>query len=69
VIYSWNLKPEMIEQAMAGGARGYLSGCLPAPRSSPLSQAVLWGMTNGFRPDTLRTIDPALLKRPPPQAT
>ena len=28
VIYSWNLKPEMIEQAMAGGARGYLSEVL-----------------------------------------
>ena len=24
-------------------------------------QAVLWGVENGFRPDTLRTIDPALL--------
>jgi DNA-binding CsgD family transcriptional regulator len=28
------------------------------------SQAVLWGAGNGFKPDTLRTVDPALLKRP-----
>jgi two-component system, NarL family, response regulator LiaR len=30
------------------------------------SQAVLWGVDNGFRPETLRTIDPALERRPPP---
>jgi DNA-binding NarL/FixJ family response regulator len=29
------------------------------------TQAVLWGVDNGFRPDTLRTIDPALALRPP----
>ncbi len=28
------------------------------------SQAVLWGVENGFKPDTLRTLDPALLLRP-----
>ncbi len=28
------------------------------------SQAVLWAVENGFRPDTLRTVDPALLVRP-----
>ncbi len=28
------------------------------------SQAVLWGVENGFMPDTLRTVDPALLVRP-----
>ena len=33
------------------------------------SQAVLWGVANGFRPDTLRTIDRALLLRPPPPVT
>jgi NarL family two-component system response regulator LiaR len=148
VIYSWNLKPEMIEEALAGGARGYLSKVLTGAeivaalervmngeivilpgmgetsvggagdwpgRSAGLSsreaeilalitqgltnqeiadriylsinsiksyirsayrkinverrsQAVLWGMTNGFQPDTLRTVDPALLERPPPTA-
>jgi NarL family two-component system response regulator LiaR len=144
VIYSWNLHPRLIEQAMAAGARGYLSKVLSGPqivaalervmsgeivilpgdqetsvggagdwpgRSAGLSpreaevialitqglsnqeiaeraflsinsvktyirsayhkihvtsrsQAVLWGVDNGFRPDTLRTVDPALLLRP-----
>jgi two-component system, NarL family, response regulator LiaR len=30
------------------------------------SQAVLWGVDHGFRPETLRSIDPALERRPPP---
>jgi NarL family two-component system response regulator LiaR len=143
VVYSWNVKPEMIVQAIAGGARGYLSKVLTGPqvaaalkrvvagevvimagdmessvggagdwpgRSAGLSpreaevialitqgltnqeiadraflsinsvktyirsayrkigverrsQAVRWGVTNGFEPDTLRTIDPALVLR------
>ncbi len=29
------------------------------------TQAVLWAVENGFKPDTLRTLDPALLTRPP----
>jgi len=29
------------------------------------AQAVLWGVQNGFEPDTLRTVDPALLLRQP----
>ena len=29
------------------------------------TQAVVWGVENGFKPDTLRTVDPALLLRPP----
>jgi two-component system, NarL family, response regulator LiaR len=28
------------------------------------SQAVLWGIENGFSPDTARAVDPALLQRP-----
>ena len=144
VIYSWNLEPEMIEQAMAGGASGYLSKVLTGPevvaalervmrgevviltgeyetsvggagdwpgRSAGLSpreaemlaliaqglsnqeiadrvfislntvktyvrsayrkigverrpQAVGWAVRNGFKPDTLRTVDPVLLVRP-----
>ncbi len=143
VVYSWNLNPQLIEEAMAAGARGYLSKVLTGPqivaalrrvmdgevvilagdmetsvggagdwpgRSAGLSpreaevvalitqglsnqdiadrafisinsvktyirtayrkigvnrraQAVLWGVQNGFEPDTLRTIDPALLLR------
>jgi len=144
VIYSWNLKPEMITQALRGGARGYLSKVLTGPeivaalervmrgeivvlpgdnetsvegpgdwpgRSAGLSpreaeilalitqgltnqqiaervylsinsvktyirsayrkigverrsQAVLWAVAHGFQPDILRTVDPALFRRP-----
>jgi len=144
VIYSWNLTPELIEQALAGGASGYLSKVLTGPaivaalerimsgeivvlaghsessvdgagdwpgREAGLSpreaeilalitqglsnqaiadraylsinsvktyirsayrkigvtsrtQALIWAIDNGFKPDTLRTIDPALLVRP-----
>jgi two-component system, NarL family, response regulator LiaR len=144
VIYSWNLQPKLIKEALRQGARGYLSKVLTGPeivralqrvmngeivvlagehetsvggsgdwpgraaglssreaeiialitqglsnqaiadraflsinsvktyiRSayrkmgvSTRSQAVLWGVENGFRPDTLRTVDPALLIRP-----
>ena len=144
VIYSWNLKPQLINQALAAGASGYLSKVLTGPeivsalervmngetvvltgdhessvggegdwpgRSAGLSsreaeilalltqglsnqeiaaraflsmntlktyirsayrkinvtsrtQAVLWAVDNGFKPDTLRTVDPALLIRP-----
>jgi NarL family two-component system response regulator LiaR len=31
VIYSWNLKPELIEEALAGGASAYLSKVLTGP--------------------------------------
>ena len=31
VIYSWNLNPQLIEQALAGGASGYLSKVLTGP--------------------------------------
>ena len=144
VIYSWNLEPEIIQQAVAAGASGYLSKVLTGPeivaalervmsgevvilpgdyetsvggagdwpgRSAGLSpreaevlalitqglsnqeiadrvfvsinsvktyirnayrkigverrsQAVVWAVENGFKPDTLRTVDPALLLRP-----
>ena len=144
VVYSWNLQPQLIEQALAGGASGYLSKVLTGPqvvsalervvngetvvmtgdhetsvggegdwpgRSVGLSsreaeiialithglsnqaiadraflsinsvktyirsayrkigitsrsQAAVWGVENGFKPDTLRTVDPMLLMRP-----
>jgi NarL family two-component system response regulator LiaR len=144
VIYSWNLKPQLIIQALAAGASGYLSKVLTGPeivhalervmagqvvvlsgdhetsvggagdwpgRSAGLTsreaeilalitqglsnkevaarafigmnsvktyirstyhkinvtsrtQAVLWALDNGFKPDTLRTVDPALLRPP-----
>ena len=31
VIYSWNLRPDLIEEAIAGGACGYLSKVLTGP--------------------------------------
>jgi NarL family two-component system response regulator LiaR len=144
VIYSWNLQPDLIERAIAGGASGYLSKVLTGPeivdalrrvnlgevvvrvgdhetsvggegdwpgRSFGLSpreaeilalitqglsnqeiadrsylsinsvktyirsayrkievtrrsQAVLWGVRNGFEPDTVRTVDSLLRPRP-----
>lgn len=33
------------------------------------TKAVLWGLTNGFQPDTERIIDPALRHRPPAPAS
>jgi DNA-binding NarL/FixJ family response regulator len=146
VLYSWNLQPQLIRQALADGASGYLSKVLTGPqvvralervmrgetvvltgdhetsvggdgdwpgRAAGLSsreaeivalitqglsnqdiadraylsinsvktyirsayrkmqvtsrsQAVLWGVNNGFQPDTLRTVDPSLLVRPRP---
>ncbi|MBJ7330999.1 MAG: response regulator transcription factor [Solirubrobacteraceae bacterium] len=145
VIYSWNLQPQLIREALTQGARGYLSKVLTGPqvvralervmkgeivvvsgdqetsvggegdwpgRDAGLSsreaeiialitqglsnqeiadraylsinsvktyirsayrkmqvttrsQAVLWGVDNGFKPDTLRTVDRSLLVRPP----
>jgi two-component system, NarL family, response regulator LiaR len=145
VIYSWNLQPRLIKEALDEGARGYLSKVLTGPeivralqrvmrgevvvltgeqessvggvgdwpgraaglssreaeiialitqglsnqdiaeriylsinsvksyirsayrkmRVNTRSQAVLWGVENGFKPDSLRSIDPALLVRPP----
>lgn len=146
VVYSWNLQPAMVAEAVAKGARGYLSKVLTGPeivaalervmaghvviltgdhetssggagdwpgRAAGLSpreaeilalitqglsnqeiadraylsinsvktyiraayrkigvtrrsQAVLWGVENGFRPDALRTVDPSLVLRRPP---
>jgi NarL family two-component system response regulator LiaR len=146
VVYSWNLRPDLIHEAMSGGASGYLSKVLTGPaivtalerilagerviltgdqessvdgagdwpgRSAGLSpreaeiialiarglsnqeiaerahvtinsiksyirsayrkigverrtQAVLWAVAHGFVPDTERTIDPALMRRPDP---
>nr|WP_227464864.1 response regulator transcription factor [Nocardioides lijunqiniae] len=145
VIYSWNLEPDLVRRAIAGGASGYLSKVLTgpeivealhrvhqgeivtmvgdhetsvggegdwpgrafglSPRESEVlalitqglsnqeiadrsylsinsvktyirsayrkvevnrrSQAVLWGVRNGFEPDTVRTVDHALRRRPP----
>jgi NarL family two-component system response regulator LiaR len=147
VVYSWNLEPQLIQEALRAGASGYLSKVLTgsevvralerimdgevvvitgddetsvggagdwpgraaglSPREAEIialitqglsnqaiadriylsintvksnirlayrkmgvetrSQAVIWGVKNGFEPDTLRTVDPALLMRPRPR--
>jgi DNA-binding NarL/FixJ family response regulator len=43
VIYSWNLQPEMIQQALAGGARGYLSKVLTGPQIVAALERVMKG--------------------------
>jgi len=43
VIYSWNLHPEMIVHAIAGGARGYLSKILTGPQIVDALQRVMAG--------------------------
>ena len=43
VIYSWNLQPQMIEQAMAGGASGYLSKVLTGPEIVAALERVMRG--------------------------
>ena len=43
VVYSWNLEPEMIEQALAGGASGYLSKVLTGPEVVAALERVMRG--------------------------
>ena len=43
VIYSWNLQPKLIEEAMAGGARGYLSKVLTGPQIVAALERVMRG--------------------------
>ena len=43
VIYSWNLKAQMIEQALAGGACGYLSKVLTGPEIVAALERVVAG--------------------------
>ena len=43
VIYSWNLQPRLIAQAMAGGARGYLSKVLTGPEIVAALERVMRG--------------------------
>ncbi len=50
-IYSWNLHPELIEQARAQGAAGYLSKALPARDLVDALEAVHAGATIFNRPD------------------
>ena len=43
VIYSWNLEPQMIEQAIAGGASGYLSKVLTGPEVVAALERIMRG--------------------------
>ena len=43
VIYSWNLQPEMIRDAVAAGARGYLSKVLTGPEIVAALERVMRG--------------------------
>ena len=43
VIYSWNLQPKLIAEAMAGGARGYLSKVLTGPQIVAALERVMRG--------------------------
>jgi DNA-binding NarL/FixJ family response regulator len=45
VIYSWNLKPQLIDQALAAGARGYLSKVLTGPEIVRALERVMSGET------------------------
>jgi hypothetical protein len=43
VIYSWNLRPDLIHEAMAGGASGYLSKVLTGPVIVPALERIMVG--------------------------
>jgi len=45
VIYSWNLRPELIEQALAAGASGYLSKVLTGPAIVVALERIMAGET------------------------
>ena len=43
VVYSWNLRPDLIQQAMAGGASGYLSKVLTGPAIVAALERIMGG--------------------------
>ena len=43
VVYSWNLKPQLIDQALAAGACGYLSKVLTGPEIVKALERVMTG--------------------------
>jgi two-component system, NarL family, response regulator LiaR len=45
VVYSWNLRPDLIEQAIAGGASGYLSKVLTGPAIVSALERIMGGET------------------------
>ena len=59
VIYSWNLEPKLIEQAMTGGAIGYLSKVLAGPEIVAALERVMRGETVILTGDSETSVDGA----------
>jgi len=57
VVYSWNLQPEMIAEALAGGARGYLSKVLTGPEIVSALERVMNGEIVVFTGDHETSVD------------
>jgi NarL family two-component system response regulator LiaR len=59
VIYSWNLERDLIEQAMAGGAAGYLSKVLTGPVIVEALERIMSGETVIMAGDDETSVDGA----------
>lgn len=56
VIFSWNVQPELVDKALARGARGYISKATPAEQIVEVLEAVQAGMV--VRPKQVELADP-----------
>jgi len=59
VIYSWDLQPDLIERAVAGGARGYLSKVLTGPEIVAALERVVNGEVVILAGDNETSVDSA----------
>ena len=59
VIYSWDLQPDLIERAVAGGARGYLSKVLTGPEIVAALERVVNGEVVILAGDNETSVDAA----------
>ena len=59
VVYSWNLAPGLIEQAMAGGACGYLSKVLTGPVVVEALERIMHGETVIMTGESEASVDDA----------
>lgn len=57
VIYSWNLQPELIEEAVSGGASGYLSKALTGPEIVAGLERIMDGETVILIGDSETSVD------------
>ena len=62
VIYSWNLDPHLIEEALAGGASGYLSKVLTGPALVEALGRIMSGETVVLAGDFETSKDGALIR-------